>query len=61
MKLFTTITVVVLVLIAAVHALRLWLGWEVTINGVIIPIWASAAGFFAAAGLAIGLWRERHM
>jgi hypothetical protein len=59
MKLFTTVTVVLLVLIAIVHALRLWLGWEVTVNGITIPMWASAAGFFVAAGLAIGLWRER--
>ena len=61
MKLFTTVTAVLLTVIAIAHALRLWLGWEVTVVGVTIPMWASAAGFFVAAGLAIGLWRERHM
>ena len=61
MKFFTTVTAALLLLIAIMHALRLWLGWEVTVNGLTIPKWASAAGFFVAAGLAIGLWRERHM
>jgi len=61
MKLFTTVAVVLLVLISIMHALRLWLGWEVIVSGITIPMWASAAGFFVAAGLAIGLWRERHL
>ena len=59
MKLFTTVTAVLLTVIAIAHALRLWLGWEVTVNGITIPMWVSVAGFFVASGLAIGLWRER--
>lgn len=59
MRPFTTVTVVLLILMALMHALRLWLGWEVTVSGITIPMWASAAGFFVTAGLAIGLWRER--
>lgn len=59
MRPFTTVTVVLLILMALMHALRLWLGWEVTVSGITIPMWASAAGFFVTAGLAIGLWCER--
>ncbi|AGK59308.1 hypothetical protein HYPDE_38183 [Hyphomicrobium denitrificans 1NES1] len=59
MKPFTTVTVVLLILIALAHALRLWLGWEVTVNGITIPMWVSAVAFIVTAGLAIGLWRER--
>ena len=58
MKPFTTITVVLLALIAAVQLFRFILGWEVTVNGITIPIWASAIAFVVAAGLAVMLWRE---
>lgn len=58
MKPFSTVTVALLALIALLHVLRLWQGWNVTVDGFAIPIWASAAGFVVAAGLAVGLWRE---
>lgn len=59
MKPFTTVTVVLLILIAITHALRLWSGWEVTVNGITVPMWVSAVAFIVTVGLAIGLWRER--
>jgi hypothetical protein len=40
------------------HLLHLFLGWEVTVNGMVVPIWASGPGFVIAAGLALMLWRE---
>ena len=58
MKPFTTIVVIVLSIIGFTHLLRLYFGWEVTINGMIVPIWISAPGFLIAAGLALMLWRE---
>ena len=58
MKPFTTATIVVLALVAVLHALRLGLGWSVTFEGADIPLWASVAAFVIAAGLAVGLWRE---
>lgn len=58
MKPFTTTTLVILVLVAVMHALRLGLGWNVTMNGAEIPMWASVVAFVIAAGLAVGLWRE---
>jgi hypothetical protein len=58
MKPFTTATLVILALVAIVHALRLLLGWSVTVDGADSPMWASVVGFVIAAGLAVGLWRE---
>ena len=58
MKPFTTITVVVLVIVAIVHLLRLILGWEVYINNVDINNWVSVVGIIVAGGLAWGLWTE---
>ena len=58
MKPFTTVTVVVLSIVSLVQLTRVALGWAVTINGVAIPLWASAVACVVAAGLAFMLWRE---
>jgi hypothetical protein len=58
MKPFTTIAIIVFTLIAFIHLLRLFFDWEVTISGMILPIWISAPGFLIALGLALMLWRE---
>ena len=58
MKPFTTLAVVVFVLIALLQLLRVVLGWEVTVNGNLVPIWASMIAFLVAATLAFMLWRE---
>lgn len=58
MKTFTAISVVVFSLVALAHLIRMALGWEVVVNGVAIPIWASGVGLVVAAGLAFMLWRE---
>ena len=60
MKPFTTVAVVVFALIAVLQLLRFASGWEVTVNGVAVPIWASGIAFLVAAGLAVMLWREAH-
>jgi len=57
-KLFTTIAVGVFALVALLHVLRLAFGWEVTIQGSVIPMWVSVLGVIIAGGLAIMLWRE---
>ena len=59
MKPFTTISIVVLSLIAILQLVRLILGWEVSINGVIFPLWVSGVAFVVLGGLALMLWRER--
>lgn len=58
MKPFTTIAIAVFGLIAFMHILRLVLGWEVTVNTVIIPMWVSVLGLVIAGGLAWLLWLE---
>jgi hypothetical protein len=55
---FTTVAVALFALIAVVHLLRLFWGWEVTVNGVVVPKWVSGPGFVITAGLALMLWRE---
>jgi hypothetical protein len=58
MKPFTTIAVVVLGLVSAGQLIRFVQGWEVLVNGIAIPTWASAVAGLVAGGLAIMLWRE---
>ena len=60
MKLFTTITVVFLALIAVLQLVRFLLGWTVTVDGFSIPVWASGIAFVFAGALAVMLWREAH-
>ncbi len=58
MKPFTLIAIVVFVLVALFHVARYFLGWEIIINAVPIPMWVSLLGFVIAGGLALMLWRE---
>ncbi|HEY0660259.1 MAG TPA: hypothetical protein VGD21_02905 [Lysobacter sp.] len=58
MKPFTTITIVFLSLLALLQALRFLLGWTVVVNGVTVPLWASAIAAVIAATLALMLRRE---
>lgn len=57
-KPFTILAVLFLALVALLHLLRLVLGWEVTFNGAVVPVWLSVAGLVIAGGLAAGLWWE---
>ena len=58
MKPFTIVAVALLALIAVVHLLRLFVGWEVVVTGFAIPVWWSAIGLVIAGGLALMVWRE---
>jgi len=60
MKPFTRLAVVILSLISMMQLTRFVQGWEVTINGVIVPVWVSGLAFIVLAGLAAMLWRESH-
>ena len=57
-KPFTSIAIVIFALVALLQLLRVLLGWEVTVNGWRIPLWASGAAFAVATGLAVMVWRE---
>ena len=58
MKPFTAIAVVVFSLVALLQLLRVALGWDVTVNGILIPLWASVIACIVAATLAFMLSRE---
>jgi hypothetical protein len=58
MKPFTTASVVVFALVALLQLLRVALGWDVTINGILIPPWASVIACLIAATLAFMVRRE---
>jgi hypothetical protein len=58
MKPFTTLAVVVFSLVSAAQLLRVVLGWEVAVNGFLIPPWASMVAFIVAAALAVMVARE---
>ncbi len=58
MKPWTTLAAILLALIAVLQLTRYALGWQVTVNGVEIPLWASGIAFIIAAAVAALLWRE---
>ena len=49
---FSLITAVLFFLIALLHAVRLLRGWQVTIEGAVVPIWINWIGLAIAAYLA---------
>jgi len=55
---FTAIAAALLSLVALVQLLRLVFAWEVTVNGINIPMWASGIAVAVAGGLAAMLWME---
>lgn len=57
-KPFTITAVVLFLLIALLQLLRFTMGWEVTLNGVSIPVWVSGIASVVAAGLAVMVWVE---
>jgi hypothetical protein len=58
MKPFSNVAVFVFSLVALFQLLRVSLGWEVTVNGILIPFWASLIACAVAATLAFMLRRE---
>jgi hypothetical protein len=58
MKTSTTLAIVFLGLLSLLQLTRVLLGWSVVVNGVAVPIWASAVACVIAGGLALMLWRE---
>ena len=58
MKVFTTLAVLLLGLIAIVHLYRLISPFEVVVHGTVVPQWISAVGLIVAGGVAFMLWRE---
>lgn len=57
-KPFTVIAMGLLSLIALLQLWRFIAGWEVTVNGLSVPVWVSGIAFVVAGGLAIMVWLE---
>jgi len=58
MSMARTLSIALFGLVALAHLLRLALGWEVTIDGWIAPMWVSIIGTLVPASLAVMLWKE---
>ena len=58
-KPFTTIAVMLLAFGALLQLLRFIQGWEVTVNGMTVPVWVSGIACLVLGGLALMVWRER--
>jgi hypothetical protein len=59
MKPGTVTAIAFLVFIALAHVLRIVFGTVVTVGGMAVPMWASAAAVVVTGGIAFLLWRER--
>jgi hypothetical protein len=60
MKPATTVAVILLMLIAIAHLIRLALRVEIVANGMVVPMWASALAGIVTAALAALVWREKN-
>lgn len=58
-KTFYNITLVIFLLIALLHALRLVYGWSAVIGGFEVPMWFSGAAVALAGYLAYNAFRLR--
>ena len=58
MKPATMISTLFLAVVAVGHLLRLVLGVEIRVGGILVPLWVSVIACVVPAGLAVALWRE---
>ena len=58
MKPATMISTLFLAMVAVGHLLRLVLGVEIRVGGILVPLWVSVIACVVPAGLAAALWQE---
>jgi hypothetical protein len=58
MKPFTLVAALLLGFIALMQGIRFALAWPISVNGMDVPVWASAAACLVLGWIAIMLWRE---
>ncbi|OGZ07276.1 MAG: hypothetical protein A3D65_02150 [Candidatus Lloydbacteria bacterium RIFCSPHIGHO2_02_FULL_50_13] len=51
-KTYCIVSAVIFLVVMILHAARTFLGWEVSINGWIVPIWVSWGGLLVSGFLA---------
>ena len=49
---FSLVTGILFLVVALLHAIRLFRGWQVSVEGAVMPIWISWIGLAVAAYLA---------
>ena len=59
MKPATTLSAILLMIVALAHAARVLAGIPMTVGTVTIPMWPSVVGTLVPAVLSVMLWRER--
>jgi len=59
MKIGSRLAMILLLLVAALHLVRMALRVEIRVGEVVVPEWASLLGVIVPGALAILLWRER--
>ena len=58
MRPFTAIAALFFAVVCVAHIIRLCLGWEITMNGIQIPVWLSGIAIIVTGGMSFMLWRE---
>jgi hypothetical protein len=58
MKPFTLVAALLLGFIALMQGIRFALAWPISVNGMDVPVWASAVACLVLGWIAIMLWRE---
>jgi len=58
MKPATMLSMLVLAMVAVGHLLRLVLGVEIRVAGILVPLWVSVIACVVPAGLVVDLWLE---
>ena len=59
MKPSATVTMIFLTLVAVVHLVRVFFQVTITVDTVVVPIWASVVAFLFVGALAVWLWRDQ--
>jgi uncharacterized membrane protein YbhN (UPF0104 family) len=59
MKPAVTVTLIFLSIVALLHLLRLLFSVGVTVDGTVVPMWASIFACLGPAALAVWLWLEQ--
>ncbi len=58
MKPVTKVAIAVFTIVSIIQFVRFAQGWEVVMNGTVVPLWASALAGTVAGLLAYFLWQE---
>ncbi len=58
MKPSAIVTLTFLTLVAVLHLVRVFFQVTITVDTVVVPIWASVVAFLSVGALAVWLWRE---